>query len=468
MGNQTSIGRAPSWALWLAGVALAAAAVSVLAALEPSARLAHHSLPLQASYETAAAFVAMLVAYLLAGRYGRTRGRRDLVLAGGVAVLALSNLFFLAIPAVADARDGVFAGWASTLGALIASIAIAVGSFMRNEPVFDPARAGAVAAGIVLLVVGLIAAVIGAFADRLSLGVDFAVSPADSSLVSGNAVLVAANLIAALAFWVAALGFLGRARRDEFLRWFAVASVLAGFARLNYFLLPPSLSSWLSTGDALRMSFYLVLLAGAAWEIGLYQRNLARYAAEEERRRVARELHDGLAQELGYISTLSDLIGGGKGTPQNLEALSQASRRAMQESRALIQTLYEREERPLRERLEQVAAEVSNRSGMRVSVFVERGLDSGPEVCETLVRVVQESLNNAARHGEAERARVDVFATGEVRLRVVDDGRGYDSTVAGSDGFGISGMRDRVHAVGGQLRLRSRPGKGTEVEVVLP
>lgn len=468
MENQRSIGRAPLWALGLAGVALAAATASVLAALEPSARLAHRSLPLHASYETAATFVALLVAYLLAGRYARTKGRRDLILASSVAVLALSNLFFLAIPALADARDGVFANWASTVGTLIASITLAIGSFTRNEPVLDPGRAGAAAGGFVLLVVGLVAGVFGALADTLPVGIDFAVSPADSSLVSGNAVLVAANLVAAGAFWVAALGFLGWAQRDKFLRWFAVASVLAGFARLNYVLLPASLSSWLSTGDVLRMSFYLVLLIGAAWEIGVYQRNLARYAAEEERRRVARDLHDGLAQELSHISTLSDLVGDGDGEPGNLEALRQAVRRAMGESRALIETLSERQARPLRDRLEQVAEEVSDRSGMRVSVVVEPGLDSGPAVSETLVRVAQESLNNAARHGEAERARVDVFATGEVRLRVVDDGRGFDPTVAGSDGFGLSGMHDRVHALGGQLRLRSRPGKGTEVEVVLP
>ncbi|MDQ4041269.1 MAG: hypothetical protein M3141_05920, partial [Actinomycetota bacterium] len=127
------IRRPPAWQLALGALAAVAGAATLLTALEPATRLAERNLAVQASYETAAGLVATLIAYLLAGRYGRTRSRRDLVLAAAVSVLALSNLLFTAVPDMTGARDGAFAVWASTLGTLVAASALALGSFAPDR-----------------------------------------------------------------------------------------------------------------------------------------------------------------------------------------------------------------------------------------------------------------------------------------------------------------------------------------------
>jgi signal transduction histidine kinase len=90
-----------------------------------------------------------------------------------------------------------------------------------------------------------------------------------------------------------------------------------------------------------------------------------------------------------------------------------------------------------------------------------------------LIGVAREAVSNAARHGRPETVHVEIAKGGRVRLLVADDGGGFDdSAVAASiqrgTGFGITSMRERARALGGDLNVSSRPGFGTEVEVVLP
>lgn len=460
-----SLRRPASWVLAASALVALAAAATVLFALEPSARLAERNGALQASYETAAALVAGLVAYLLAGRFARTHARRDLVLAGGVTVLALSNLIFTAIPNMTGGRDDAFAVWASTLGTLMAAAALAVGSSVSNRPVGSPRRAAVAASAAVVIVIAGTALTIGALDQTLSVGIDPERAPNDAPLVSGNAVLLALNLCAGLFYALAAVGFMRRAADDELMRWFGVGAVLSAFARLNYFLLPTSLSAWLSTGDVLRMGFYVALLAGAAREIGAYQRGIAGMATAEERRRMARELHDGLAQELAYIATAGDRLASGRASPRELEMLSAASQRAMTESRMLIETLAA-EPLPLGRALATAADEVASRGGIGLHVDVPADVDVPPVTCEALTRIVREAVTNAARHANADLVRVELTVRDGLRLRVVDDGCGFDP--AHTDrGFGLTSMRERAKAVGAELRIVSQPGEGTEVLVAI-
>ncbi len=470
MGENRVVGawnrRPPAWQLALVGLALLAGAATLLTALEPATRLAERNLAVQASYETAAALVASLVAYLLAGRYGRTRARRDLILAAAVSVLALSNLLFTAVPDMTGARDGPFAVWASTLGTLVAASALALGSFVPDRRLPSPRRAAAVAVVAVLATVATIAAVTGALEDTLTVGIDPEKAPDEARVVGGNGVLLTLNLVAGIGYAVAAAGFLRRAAGDELLRWFAVGTLLAAFARFNYFLVPSSLSAWLSTGDVLRMAFYLALLAGAVREIGAYQRGIAVMAMLDERRRVARDLHDGLAQELAYIATASDRAAAGKASPAGLSMLGTAAQRAMEEARMLIDALAA-DPAPLEEALAAAAGDAAARAGIALRLEVPAGLDVPPRTREALARIVREAVNNAARHSGARNVRVTLTAQDALVLRVVDDGRGFDPA-ATDGGFGLTSMRDRASAVGGELRIASRPGGGTEVRVAIP
>ena len=87
---------------------------------------------------------------------------------------------------------------------------------------------------------------------------------------------------------------------------------------------------------------------------------------------------------------------------------------------------------------------------------------------EAIVRITSEAVTNAARHSGAERLHVALeHAASGIRLRVADDGVGFDPETRNGRGFGLITMRDRAEAFGGRLRIRSRQGEGTEVEVEL-
>ena len=94
--------------------------------------------------------------------------------------------------------------------------------------------------------------------------------------------------------------------------------------------------------------------------------------------------------------------------------------------------------------------------------------DLGPDEQIVVYRVVQEALNNVAEHAEANAVTVELRRTaGRKMLRVTDDGRGFNDAAAASPGLGITGMRERARLAGGRLRVRSRPGHGTVVELTL-
>ena len=114
---------------------------------------------------------------------------------------------------------------------------------------------------------------------------------------------------------------------------------------------------------------------------------------------------------------------------------------------------------------------VADRVGTTVALSLDPDVHVAPDVREALVRIAREAVTNAARHGDARLVRVELENGDGVRLRIVDDGHGFDSTSTRrrrSGGFGFTSMADRTRAIGGTLRVSSRRGVGTSVEVELP
>jgi signal transduction histidine kinase len=223
-------------------------------------------------------------------------------------------------------------------------------------------------------------------------------------------------------------------------------------------------------GDILRLGFHVALLIGAALEIATYQRGLARAAVLDERRRVARQLHDGLAQELAFIVTQTRRLASKERSDKTLAYLATAGERALAESRHAIAALSQPADEPLDVAVERVADEIAHRAGMTLELNVTREVSVGVDAHEALLRIVREAMTNAARHGKARRVSVALSCEDGVHLRIDDDGVGFEPAEPTEPwrGLGLASMRERTEALGGSLLIDSRPGSGARIEVVLP
>jgi signal transduction histidine kinase len=203
-------------------------------------------------------------------------------------------------------------------------------------------------------------------------------------------------------------------------------------------------------------------------------------AAEKERRRWARELHDETLQELAGLKLLLAPLRAVDDPRQREAALQEAADRidaAVGALRRLITDLRPAalDDYGLGAALEALAARAARTSGLEIALDVQLPGGSGPggerlapEVEETLYRVAQEALSNVAKHAGVTAARVAVRErSGTVELVVRDEGAGFDPG-RDFDGFGLLGMRERVALVGGTIEIESSPGGGTVVTLTVP
>jgi len=425
---------------------------------------------LRAALETAASLMALLAGFLAFGRVRRRSRLTDLTLACALGVIALSSLSFAAVPTVAGLADSGFAERAAIIGRLLGSILFGAAAFVPVRQVRRSGRAQAtaaagMAAGLALVILaGSLLAVrlpaVAAAAHRQPLPVREA--------LHGNAVLLALEMLTAVLDGAAAASYLGWSRRlgDEFFGWLAVAAVFAAAAEVNFLLYPSLYAQAISAGDAFQLCFYLVLLAGSLREIWSYWLAQPEAMVLNERRRIARDLHDGLAQELAYLTRHLDALDGNV-EQETLSRLRSATERAWLESRLAISGLAFSGRTAVAEAVATAVSDTARRFGVELELNLVRGIQLPPAHTEALVRIACEAVSNAAQHSGAGRVRLTVHSHGPgVRLRVSDSGRGFDPASA-DGGFGLTSMRDRASQAGGELRISSTPGCGTEVEAIL-
>lgn len=189
-------------------------------------------------------------------------------------------------------------------------------------------------------------------------------------------------------------------------------------------------------------------------------------AVARERRRIARELHDGLAQELVFVVTECSRLASEPG----IGSIAEAAQTALAEARRAMLALRRPAGTPLAAELEQVARRAADRAGLRLELRLDGGIDLPPLARVELSRILHEAIANTARHAKATGVCVELSGGRGVRLTVSDDGVGFDPDHPGAvfPGFGILGMRERVSIIGGELSIVSRPFHGTRVEVLIP
>ncbi|MDQ3864627.1 MAG: PAS domain-containing protein [Actinomycetota bacterium] len=193
-----------------------------------------------------------------------------------------------------------------------------------------------------------------------------------------------------------------------------------------------------------------------------------------ERRRIARDLHDVVLQDLsGVLQSLrlTHLRSKGAGPGLDLEEEIEALRRASSGLRNAIYDLRHEEERPFVESVESLVKLNRQATPEReIRLVVEEGLAVdlyGKQDVEVL-RILQEALTNARRHSGARNVEVRLRAEGETLVaEIIDDGCGFDPGLA-RGGVGLAGMRERAEGLGGRIEERSRPGQGTKVKVRVP
>jgi signal transduction histidine kinase len=195
---------------------------------------------------------------------------------------------------------------------------------------------------------------------------------------------------------------------------------------------------------------------------------------EDERRRLARELHDGIGQNLTALKHRLVQLGDGLAPQQRaqLDAAIALCGDALEDTRHLSRLLRPPilDDLGLEPALRALARSLGESAALEVTIEID-GLPPLDDDLQTLLfRVAQEALNNAAKHAQAHTVLLRLIARGGVlQLQVADDGLGCDPDVAlHSGGSGLSGMRERLRLYEGSLELHSAPGAGTRLRAVVP
>lgn len=247
---------------------------------------------------------------------------------------------------------------------------------------------------------------------------------------------------------------------------------------------------WLCVGHRDTNSFgeeesrLLALLANAgavALENARAYEQAEQAAALAERERLLAEIHDGLAQTLSFIDLRLGVIRGlleGQelsSIPERLELMQRTVRQASQEARRLMADLQASSAPPrsLDETLTEVVEAFAAERGMEVKILIETGepIWAPHQVCEQVTRIVIEALTNVWKHARSSETTFSLRRDGDHAVACVrDEGPGFDVRMPVGRGqhFGLKVMRVRAEQIGGELHLKSTPGKGTEVTLHWP
>lgn len=269
--------------------------------------------------------------------------------------------------------------------------------------------------------------------------------------------------------------------------YLALAMLIGAFAEIHFLLYPGVYGGLVTTNEALRLAFFVVLLLGITAESRSDLRALrsayaaldrlrlseAERATLEERTRVARELHDGLAQDLWFAKLKHERLV--PHVPEEHRALAtevtEALDSAISEAKQAVVTMRADErDAKLEELLARTVDEFASRSGVRADFAAADLPDAlAPRTQIELLRVLQEALTNVGKHADATVVRVNAeVGDGALLLTVVDNGRGFRPGETLGDGVGMQGMMERARLMGGELRVTSEPSAGTQLQLSVP
>jgi signal transduction histidine kinase len=447
---------------WLLGESLLLALLGASLALFLTHSQLHSSyeLPhLKLVLQTVGALAGTLVAVLAGARFTTERRRFDLLLCLGFFVASASTVAFSLAPSIAERELTRAEAWTGVAARLIAWTLIAAAPFAGGVVNSHRRTLGNWLAFLVVALAALwslihsiettLPALVPAASDSPPLLLTFA--------YAANAFL---NLTAIVGF-----GLRFRKRRDDLDRWLAFGASLMLFSSLHLVFTPLLGNVEVSPGDFLRVLAYSVFCIGV-WR-AIKAAEFARVVADE-RSRLAREIHDGLAQYLFAISTHATTLERGGSAAELVPQIKRAATAAQQEARFAILALSSAGgSAPFDTALQRYVDVLTADGALDVELEIDPRMRLDPDEQIELFRIVQEGLANVRRHAHARRAEVRIEQRdGRRVVTIVDDGEGFDRAET-DGGQGLRNIRARIGSIGGALSLQTAPGVGTALEVTL-
>jgi signal transduction histidine kinase len=446
---------------WLLGeivlIGLLAGAVGVFAsnpAIPRTYALPETRLLLNMTIGLAAALVAVLtgVRFSIEGR------RFELFLCAGFGVTAVSEIFFSVAPVLGGQPLHRTEAWAGTAVSLLGALLIAIAPFSRGR-----ARSRFRAYGFVVLLLAspaLVWLACRGLGDNLPPLRDAARGEQPYLLTTALSSHALLSLIALVGF-----GLRYRTDREDLDRWLALGATILLFAKLSQLFTPLLSGRYVSQGDFLGVLSYIVLLVGVwrAMRFAEFGRAVA-----DERARVAREIHDGLAQYLFALSTHASRLESGADPAKIVPRLKEAALAAQQEARFAVLALSSASgNAPFDAALRRYVEFLTADGELDVDLEIDEGVRLGPDEQIEVFRIVQEGLANVRKHSSSNHAEVTIGErSGARHLTVRDYGSGFEVPEGGA-GQGLRNIRTRVASIGARFDLVSTPGEGTALEVVL-
>ena len=494
--------RRPPEGLDIAAIGVVAVLVAVTVAMLALPGVSGHVVApgLDIALDTVATVATGTVAVLAWGLYAEQR--KPVAHAEAAAFLALAIVngvaVIVAITGFPDSNEGLLhvgedQAFVFTSGRFLAAALLVFGgiSSLRGHPPGYPVPMLVAPA----IIVGVVIAVVEIVGDRLpellmstpglvaGVTVDATTTPFGAVVQLAGAALTMAAAVVWRGLW----------QRDRTIShaYLALGLIVASFAQLHTVLYPSIHPLQVSSGDLLWTVFAVILVLAIEAEsrttlVDLRTANASleelrdvevERAALEERARLSRELHDGLAQDLwlaklkvGRLSALPDL--GAEATLLSDE-LQGAIDDGLAEARQAVMALRlgtGGSHAPLCEMMHRFADDFADRVGVRTDFECDHSAPRLSHRTEAeVLRIAQEALNNVRRHADATLVRVK-FETrdGVVWLAVGDNGKGFDPASVARGGYGLAGMRERAALIGGHLTIDSRPLDGTRITVEVP
>jgi signal transduction histidine kinase len=280
-----------------------------------------------------------------------------------------------------------------------------------------------------------------------------------------------------------------RRRGRRYAGYISLALVVAAFAQVNWAILPGISQGVVVADDILRAAFSVIILLGIDAQSRADVRALrlanarlqalrsadAERATLEASARLAREVHDGLSQDLWLAKLTQARLAQVPGMPDDAKVLTndlgEAVDRALGGARAVLATMRTSSDGPtVGESLERVVEDFGERSGIRTE-YTSQGAEPAlpSRTGAEMIRIVQEALTNVRKHADATVVRVNaIWGRSTFEVTIVDNGRGFDPGAVDGSTFGITGMRERAGLIGAEVEISSRPKDGTRVVLKMP